>query len=273
MLPRTLADRIALSVFTLGGIFLLWYEIFHIMPTYYAEQTSTTYIHLFFAIFFAANIYGNMFMLATTDTTGSDVVFPSRHAPAGWRYCEKCDANVPPRSHHCKICDVCVLKRDHHCWFAGYCIGHDNQRYYIVMVVYMVLAGIYCNVFNADFVANVKFPNGVGVFSVLSFIAPHASFIFRFEDIYTSFVTSLTTIGVLLTCMFVWLLHAQLSQLRHGQTQFEKKKGIYTYDVGLYDNVVDVLGKKWYLVWLFPFIPSRLPGDGITFRTRETKSM
>ena len=31
------------------------------------------------------------------------------------RYCDKCQAIKPDRSHHCSVCQECILKMDHHC--------------------------------------------------------------------------------------------------------------------------------------------------------------
>ena len=31
------------------------------------------------------------------------------------RYCDKCQAVKPDRSHHCSVCGACILKMDHHC--------------------------------------------------------------------------------------------------------------------------------------------------------------
>ncbi len=31
------------------------------------------------------------------------------------RYCDKCEAIKPDRSHHCSVCGKCILKMDHHC--------------------------------------------------------------------------------------------------------------------------------------------------------------
>ena len=33
----------------------------------------------------------------------------------GARYCKKCAAYKPPRTHHCRRCGHCVLRMDHHC--------------------------------------------------------------------------------------------------------------------------------------------------------------
>ncbi|XP_076456569.1 putative palmitoyltransferase ZDHHC24 [Babylonia areolata] len=50
-----------------------------------------------------------------------------------WRRCERCDVDVPPRAVHCRFCRTCVLRRDHHCHLVGCCIGHRNQRFFVVL--------------------------------------------------------------------------------------------------------------------------------------------
>ena len=54
-----------------------------------------------------------------------------------WSFCDKCKLQVPPRAHHCNVCRVCILKRDHHCFLLGTCIGHWNQRYFIMLSIYL----------------------------------------------------------------------------------------------------------------------------------------
>lgn len=38
------------------------------------------------------------------------------------------------------------------------------------------------------------------------------------------------------------------------------------YDHGWKKNIKNFLGERWHLVWLSPWIQSRLPGDGINFK-------
>lgn len=265
-LPHTNNDRIALIVFILGGLHLLWYEIRLILPVYYEELTMKAYCHVIVAAMLAFNVYANMYMLATVDVTCSRRIFPSWMS-IGWRYCEKCQQNVPPRSHHCKLCDTCVMKRDHHCWFAGYCVGYHNHRYYCMMVIYIVITAIYCNVFNYQFVTDVK--GELGVLNVLSFFGPPAFYLFGYYDLYTMYVTQMSMIGAMLLVLFSWMLQIQLAQINSGQTQYEKKKGIKKYNMGLMRNIVEILGSRWYLVWLSPWIPSPLPGNGIEFQIMD----
>ena len=58
-------------------------------------------------------------------------------------YCKKCDHERPPRSHHCKVCKRCVLDFDHHCPWVNNCIGLNNYRSFILLLVYIVLGCTY----------------------------------------------------------------------------------------------------------------------------------
>ncbi|ESO86565.1 hypothetical protein LOTGIDRAFT_195011 [Lottia gigantea] len=273
-LPKTRNDRIALTVFCVGGLFLLWYELIHIMPFYVRQSgwNSWVYIHIITSLYLAHNIYGNMYMLATTDTTGSGMVWPTQGTSTenGWRYCDVCHCNYPPRSHHCKICDQCVLKRDHHCWFAGYCIGYHNHRYYLALVFHMVLAAIYCNVYNFQFVSQIK--GGFGFWTILSFVGPHVGLMLGYYDLYTFFITTLTSTGSLLLFLFSWMLVIQMQQLKYGQTKHEHKRGIKIYNLGFFNNLKEIVGDNWHLVLLSPFFPSKLSGDGLKFSKVFPKS-
>lgn len=269
--PRSTNDKIAVPVFIFGGVFLLWYEAFHILPAYCQDNSLPSwevYIHYTAAVYFAVNIYGNMYKIVTTDTSHKRYLFmSSSFLPDGWRYCAYCDVNLPPRSHHCKVCDICILKRDHHCWFAGYCVGYFNHRYYLAMVIHMVVAALYCNIFNLNFVVGIK--GHLTLYNFLSYIGPHMGWLLGYYDFYVFCITTLTTVGLVLLFLFSWLLYIQLAQLWWGQTQHEHKKHIKVYNMGLRNNVREVLGRRWFLALLLPWIPSQLPGAGIQFRVKN----
>lgn len=279
-LPRTGLDAIGMSVFFFGGILLLWYEVWHILPSYYPllpdtspeedwHRTKELYCHYFVALFFAVNIYGNMYKIITTDTSRRRFMFISGALlPDGWRYCSECDLNLPPRSHHCKICDVCILKRDHHCWFTGCCIGYYNHRYYVAMVTHMMTAALYCNIFNLTFVVSVK--GHLTLYNFLSYIGPHVGLLLGYYDLYVFFITLQTTIGMLLFFIFSWLFYIQAYQIFYGQTKHEANKRITCYNLGIIHTLREVLGKRWYLVLLFPWLSSPLPGKGYHFKVKRS---
>ena len=264
-----LGDKISMAVFFFGGIFLLWYELSHVAAFNHSKWSTAYMIHFLLGIFFAVNIYGNWLMMFLTDVTGKKVVFPSGPAPPGWNYCGACVANLPPRSHHCPLCKVCVLKHDHHCWFAGTCVGYANHRYFFALCIHMVVAGVYCNIYNWSFVWDVK--GEITLFNIFSFILPHLTAMMGFETWFSFYVTTVSMLGFSLTVLFIWLLQIQIVQVINGQTRYERKKDITEYDQGLWTNIEEVLGHRMFLVLLCPWLPSSLPGDGVKFYSQSQK--
>jgi palmitoyltransferase len=276
-LPSNRYDALGLLTFSIGGVFLLWYEVCHILPKYYPvvhnnpEEEKLRFqelcIHYAVTAFFAVNIYGNMYKIVTMNTSRTRFRFISFSLlPEGWRYCSDCDLNLPPRSYHCKLCDTCILKRDHHCWFTGCCIGYYNNRYYVAMVTHMVMAALYCNIFNLTFVVSVK--GHLTLYTFLSYIAPHMGWLMGYYDLYVFAITFLTTVGKVMLGLLSWLLYIQIYQIIFGQTRYEGKKKIKKYNNGILHNLKEVLGKRWYLILLFPWIPSPLIGSGTQFKVK-----
>jgi len=50
-----------------------------------------------------------------------------------------------------------------------------------------------------------------------------------------------------------------------GIVSNESNKKNFMYNVGWKDNIKEVLGERWYLTWLVPYIKSQLPNDGISW--------
>jgi len=47
------------------------------------------------------------------------------------RFCKKCAAWKPVRTHHCSVCKRCVLKMDHHCVWVVKCVGAYNYKFFL----------------------------------------------------------------------------------------------------------------------------------------------
>ena len=86
---------------------------------------------------------------------------------------------------------------------------------------------------------------------------------------YVSFVQMLKS-GVIVLCVGVAfgigaLLGYHLRNLYYGQITHERAHGIYKYNLGWKENVRSVLGERWMIAWLSPWLPSKITGDGLFF--------
>ncbi|CCW70357.1 unnamed protein product [Phytomonas sp. Hart1] len=53
------------------------------------------------------------------------------------RRCKTCCRLKAPREHHCSLCNECVAKMDHHCMFLNNCVDVENQRYFVLFVLWL----------------------------------------------------------------------------------------------------------------------------------------
>jgi len=68
--------------------------------------------------------------------------------------CTTCNLPKPPRAHHCKVCNRCIQRLDHHCPWVANCIGSNNQRSFVTLLLvsefhaaYLILANLSALVF------------------------------------------------------------------------------------------------------------------------------
>lgn len=50
-------------------------------------------------------------------------------------YCDICRSYVQLSSRHCRTCSRCVSGFDHHCIWVNNCVGENNYRIFVCMIV------------------------------------------------------------------------------------------------------------------------------------------
>ena len=179
------------------------------------------------------------------------------------RYCLICNAFKPERSHHCSICNKCVLNMDHHCPWVDNCIGFYNRKYFMQLLIFVVILTIYIDISEIYFVIdmsiklfkkNVKYKEIAYLgFVVICYIA-----IFIFSIIISLFLK----------------FHLQLvldNSTTIESLDLEHKNENDKYNVGKRQNWEQVFGSE-PLFWFFPFPTKRgrPEGDGLTWNIKDS---
>lgn len=237
-----------------------WFEIFVVLPEFHAPGTFMYYFHTIVGTYVLFNIVSNTVyvMLSDTSIKGEILKPPDEPLEHGWRLCATCEIVAPPRSWHCDTCKTCILKRDHHCLFTSCCVGHRNHRYFIMLLAFLFLGTLYCSIYNNIFIWYIKGTEYNSIKSLISILFPlFMMFIDTSIKQYYLFLYQLSMVGVLLSGT---LLVFHLKLILKGKLTHEKTTA---YNQSKMENLKVVLGDRWYLTWLSPFLISKLPNDGI----------
>lgn len=98
------------------------------------------------------NIFYNNIKAAFTDPGSPKSVIKSFDKSASVfsnTFCQKCDFYKPPRAHHCSICQKCIMKMDHHCPWVNNCIGENNQIYFYMFIMWILLGSLFISLITA----------------------------------------------------------------------------------------------------------------------------
>lgn len=260
ILPRSIKDALVTG-FVFAIIPLIYYfELFVVLPRYHRQWSLMYNLHFTMGSFIMFNICANLMAVMMCDTSIKGKILSAELFP-GWSLCTVCEVLVPPRSWHCKVCNVCILKRDHHCMFTSCCIGHENHRFFLVFVFYMFIATVYASYYNISFLWDyITFDSWRSIFKI---IFPLATLFMEWTEnqLFVFYVIIVLLGGAFTGTLFYF--HVDL--MFKGLVTYERHLSKSKYDRGYLNNTKLVLGEKWYLVLLSPWIVSELPCDGINW--------
>ncbi|XP_022207143.2 probable palmitoyltransferase ZDHHC24 [Nilaparvata lugens] len=271
-LPQTLGDRFAFLFFILILPLGYWFTLFIVIPTVVPNSPVRYLLHFIWSTFLMISIVSNFVYLVLTDCNASNAIKQASNQ-THWKYCAVCDCETPPRSWHCDICKICILKRDHHCRFSGCCIGHQNQRFFIMFLAYLSIGTLYSTCYILIFLwTSTSFT--ISVFSVAKMIFPMAVFVLGIDTSSSQLYSIMLIVNFLGLVLSSCLLIYHFSVMLKGAVMYENSHKIYEYDLGSWkENLKQVFGSRWYISWISPFIKSELPNNGADWESVKCQAV
>ena len=266
--PRRLNDAIPMAVTFIGIPFAFQHGFFYVTPRLYPlidEQSeeerfynrSMRILHYCFMTYLLVIVMADLFLTLLVEPSCTKKKSSQLLQP-GWVHCPYCKQYVPPRTYHCLTCRKCVYRRDHHCFFVGRCIGYQNHKHFMLFAFHTFVAALYASVLSMKLVFHLY--NGFSWEVLVAAIFPVIAVTLELVEI-TPVVLICTSLAVIFMILTGGLLAINLLHLYKGQTFWEATHNI-PQPKGFVRNARDLLGANWWIVWVCPFIPSPLPGDG-----------
>ena len=240
--PLTQALPIMMVVQIIGMLYISFVCVY--MPVAGIGMTSTTSIKFHTLVSMSLASY---YQSIVTDPgripeaecwkTGKGLIVYERKKTNGQlRYCKKEGRFKPDRAHFCTPMGRNVLRMDHYCPWTSNCVGYNNHKYFLLFLMYSVMASNMVTIDLLQMLTHHTLPAGATFFLV--------------EGECLSALLS----GVL-TPFF--LFHCWLSSNNMTTIEFCEKKGTNgasyesPYNIGVYRNLCSILGEN-PLLWPFP---------------------
>ena len=172
------------------------------------------------------------------------------------RYCLICN------SHHCSVCNICVLNMDHHCPWVDNCIGFYNRKFFMQLLLFVVLLTIYVDISEFYFIVNLT----ITLFKQhikYSQIARTMLVIFAYLAIFI--------FSIIITNFFKFHIGLVLKNSTTIESlDQEHQKDFQKFNLSPRENWEQVFGCD-SLLWFIPFPTKRgrPDGDGLSWRTNE----
>jgi hypothetical protein len=198
---------------------------------------------------------------------------PGPHDP---RWCSKCSQIKPPRTHHCSMCMRCVTKMDHHCPWVGNCVGFQNYKAFVLLLIHGFSAAVFSLLIWAPLMSGIWMPfsvSGDGSIEAHPEALKEANtrFALGYTDVMDMFAF---TLDASLCCSLMVLLGMHLYLISAGKTTLEATwRGAHPYDLGSFRaNWESVMGTR-PLFWFVPGISIEIINNtrsGTEWRAKQT---
>lgn len=186
----------------------------------------------------------------------SDAVQAERTQSGQLRFCHKCNANKPDRTHHCKKCGRCILKMDHHCNWTANCVGFRNYRYFVSVLFWATVSIGFVLVTQAWITWDV-WQSPYKAMTEYLILAQYAFSLFQFANIAPLLFYHFRLISMGMTT---------LEYMEKYRTPDKPYNNVF--NLGVANNWRQVLGSN-PLLWFLP-VHIGYSGDGIRFPTVQS---
>jgi hypothetical protein len=178
-----------------------------------------------------------------------------------------CNVFKPERCHHCSACNRCVLNMDHHCPWINNCVGFWNRKYFLLLLIYVLIMTYFTAAFAAyDFYQAILWGINTKIFSTNN---PELG---TKVIIMMGYCLNLVVAGLMSAFLKFHLLLATENKTTIENLDKLGKPFQSVYDVGRSKNWKQIFGNN---PWLYPFpifCGSGKPiGDGIYWPTIQSE--
>eukprot|EP00158_Paraphelidium_tribonemae_P006997 Partr_v1_DN28065_c1_g1_i1_m56739 putative Zinc finger, DHHC-type containing 6 len=190
------------------------------------------------------------------------------------RFCHKCNLPKPPRARHCRKCGKCILRFCHDCPWINNCVGFHNHSNFLRFLIYV--SGTCSMLFwtllyrGANILAIMdrqwRRRGSAGIERWTKVEGTCLIIILIVDAIVVISVGILTLYHIYYAATNVTTLESFENDRIFSQARRAKNPVVYPYNLGVCQNIKEVLGDRFYL-WLWPLQPPR--GDGFTYRVRD----
>lgn len=188
-------------------------------------------------------------------------VVPSsaKWAPGKASYCRKCAIPRPERAHHCNVSGICVLRMDHYCPWINNCVGYNNYKFFLQLVIYGSLAsfiGLATSL--PELVLCIGKLLGIGEGDVWNSTLQTTDIV-----AFLMFGGLAGFLGILLMPMLFTHVPFAIRNVTAIESNYDNMAN--PYDLGsMVSNLESIIGEMGP-DWLVPIAPIRRKGDGVSF--------